>query len=450
MSRLRVQIPPSFLAERKYAVDVLLRDFLGLDYELEVRPDSRDYLIDTGRGRLIVSDGFFGTFDERAGYLDARNLPARIRLVPHPFEPKENLALIHGSDEFSVGESEIRCGLDLFASAFFMLTRWEEKVNPRRDVHNRFLAEYSLAGAAALLDRPIVNEYVELVFSSLQRLGFSGERKARAFKTIASHDVDWPRHWTVRHTAITCAGDLLKRRAPLTALKTAGRFATTALSLSPDPYDTFDWLMDLSDRSGVQSNFNFMTGRTSPHDPPFSFRPRRLRPLLQRVHERGHGIGFHPSYHAYDDRGLWGKEWRRLSGISPQPITVGREHYLRFAAPDTWQIWEDHGMEWDSTLGYADREGFRCGTCYDYPVFNFETRRILKLRELPLTAMDGTLVRYRKLSPEETASSLRRLQSQVKRYRGTFMLLWHNSNLSGPDWLPYRRVYEDFLSTSRT
>ena len=41
-------------------------------------------------------------------------------------------------------------------------------------------------------------------------------------------------------------------------------------------------------------------------------------------------------------------------------------------------------MEFDSTLSYADKEGFRCGVCYDFPVFDFLERRQLKLREFPL------------------------------------------------------------------
>ena len=101
-------------------------------------------------------------------------------------------------------------------------------------------------------------------------------------------------------------------------------------------------------------------------------------------------------------------------------------------------------MEWDSTLGYADREGFRCGTCYAFPVFDVGARKPLRLRERPLVAMDATLVGYRKLDPEAAAASLAGLRAECKKYGGTFMLLWHNSNLDGT-WLPYRDVYRDAL-----
>ncbi|MEO6771872.1 MAG: hypothetical protein ABI467_02490, partial [Kofleriaceae bacterium] len=153
---------------------------------------------------------------------------------------------------------------------------------------------------------------------------------------------------------------------------------------------------------------------------------------------------FHPSYNAYADPELWKLEYDRLARLAPAPVVGGREHYLRFAVPETWRIWDANGMEWDSTLGYADREGFRCGTCYEFPVFDVRAGRRLRLRERPLVAMDATLVGYRKLDPAATAAVLAGLRAECKKYGGTFMLLWHNSNLDGA-WLPYRDVYRDAL-----
>ena len=52
------------------------------------------------------------------------------------------------------------------------------------------------------------------------------------------------------------------------------------------------------------------------------------------------------------------------------PRSEDRQHYLRWRAPTTWQNWEDAGLDYDSTVGYADHVGFRAGTCYEYPIFN--------------------------------------------------------------------------------
>ena len=46
-------------------------------------------------------------------------------------------------------------------------------------------------------------------------------------------------------------------------------------------------------------------------------------------------------------------------------------------------------MEWESSLGFPEKEGFRCGTCFEYSVFNIHKRKKLILKEKPLIVMDG-------------------------------------------------------------
>ena len=76
---------------------------------------------------------------------------------------------------------------------------------------------------------------------------------------------------------------------------------------------------------------------------------------------------------------LFIKDKERIENIIEQKLTFGRAHYLRFEIHATWQIWEDANMEWDSSLSYADKEGFRCGVCYPYSVFDILTRNKLNL-----------------------------------------------------------------------
>lgn len=63
----------------------------------------------------------------------------------------------------------------------------------------------------------------------------------------------------------------------------------------------------------------------------------------------------HPSYQASFDAEVWQQEFARLcAATNGIPITGGRQHYLRFRAPDTWRMWEKAGLAYDSTLSYAD------------------------------------------------------------------------------------------------
>jgi hypothetical protein len=161
---------------------------------------------------------------------------------------------------------------------------------------------------------------------------------------------------------------------------------------------------------------------------------------MKLIDERGHVIGFHPGYEAFDDEQVFRKELHSLEKYATKPILSGRQHFLRFSNPRTWQMWESCGLEEDSTLGFAEIPGFRCGICHDYPVFDLESRNMLKLRELPLVLMDVTLAQYQKLTPEAGLDNIRYFHRTVKQFGGVLTLLWHNSSWNTPDWQPWKHV----------
>ncbi|WP_427365245.1 hypothetical protein [Candidatus Caldatribacterium saccharofermentans] len=109
----------------------------------------------------------------------------------------------------------------------------------------------------------------------------------------------------------------------------------------------------------------------------------------------------------------------------------GRQHYLRWENPVTWQIWDEVGLDYDATLGFADHVGFRCGTCREFPVFDLKARRALRLREIPLMVMDATLLedRYMGLKPEQALEQIEKLSNICHCFCGSFSLLWHNTSL---------------------
>lgn len=105
-------------------------------------------------------------------------------------------------------------------------------------------------------------------------------------------------------------------------------------------------------------------------------------------------------------------------------------HYLRWEHPTTMYGWVQAGMSYDSTLGYADKPGFRCGTCFEYPAFDVVRDQILPLRIRPLVAMDQTFLgaHYMALSAgEEAFDAFFRIKNACRQVGGVFSLLWHNS-----------------------
>ena len=163
-----------------------------------------------------------------------------------------------------------------------------------------------------------------------------------------------------------------------------------------------------------------------------------------------HEIGLHPSFNTYLDKQQLKREFDNLLSTSEalgirQDCWGGRQHYLRWRAPDTWQHWDDVGLNYDTTVGFADHVGFRAGTCREFPVFNVETRTALKLIERPLVVMEGTLLgaQYMNEDAEQALDWITRLADTCRRFDGNFTLLWHNSMLFTAR---LRALFEDAVS----
>ena len=339
--------------------------------------------------------------------------------------------------------NQIICGIDIFASSFFMLSRWEEYVNKTRDIHNRFPANASLAFKFNFLDRPIVNEYIEMLWNMLKKLGIKQDRKKRKFEFVLTHDVDVAyKYISFFSGSREIVGDIVKRKNPILAIKNFSNKILTHLNLKKDPFDTYDYLMDVSEKVGVKSYFFLHSSSSAKQD---KNNDKFLKQIANKIKKRGHFLGYHPSYDAYNDFELFIKDKEKIENIVEQKLDIGRAHFLRFEIPTTWQIWEDAKMKWDSSLSYADKEGFRCGVCYPYSVFNIITRKKLYLKEKPLIVMEGSFVTYQPdITPKEMKNKIIDLIKIVKKYNGEFVFLWHNSSFNG-NWKKFEFIYEEVL-----
>lgn len=445
---IKIIIPNNNLNERQYIIDIIFDEFLGLEYKFEVGSKNlQAYNIELENGkRLIIEDHFFNNFPEGLEYLKESNVPKKIEYIKNEFTPEEDIPVIYGTNTLITTyqpSKTIQSGIDIFASSFFMLARWEEFVNKNRDKHNRFSVTESLAFKNNFLDRPIVNEYIEMLWSMLVYLGINQKRKKRQFNFVLTHDVDNPLRYTnLKSTIREIMADIIKRKD----IKSAIRKTKVLLKIEKDPFDTFDYLMDISEKIGTKSYFFFMGEGVTQYDNRYKCGDPFVQKLIQKIKKRKHHIGIHPTYDAYNNLLQFKKEKKELEKELNSSILFGREHYLRFEVPTTWQIWEDSGMEWDSTLSYASQEGFRCGVCYEYSVFNILTRKKLKLKEKPLIVMDGSIVMYQpNMSIVEIETKINNLIYKTKKYNGQFVFLWHNSNFNTPEWKKYQNIYEKVL-----
>lgn len=443
-----MRIPKNNFFERKYIVDTIFNNFLGLEYTLQENEYSQHWEIKLCNGtKLIFEDHFFSKFLNDLEYMKFENIPQGIEYAKNRFTPEEDIPVIYGNIKCEVENQKITCGIDIFASCFFMLTRWEEYVNKNRDIHDRFSATQSLAYKENFLDRPVVNEYLEMLWNMLVFLGCEQTRRERHFTFYLTHDVDAPLKYTSWRSGLKeIIGDVIKRKNPRLAFQHLFQKIKAHLNVKNDPFNTFDSLMDIAESCGTKNYFFFMGQGLSKYDNYYKSNDLFIQKLAQKIKQRKHFIGIHPTYEAYNKSEQFLKEKKELEDNLRTQITFGRHHYLRFEIPTSWQIWEEQNMEWDSTLCYADKEGFRCGVCYEYNTFNFLSRKKLHLKEKPLIAMEVSFTAYQPdINACDMEHKIKVLINTVKKYNGDFVFLWHNSSFNTPQWAQYQHIFTDVL-----
>ncbi|MCF8404796.1 MAG: polysaccharide deacetylase family protein [Bacteroidales bacterium] len=430
---IRVYIGRGFRYEKEYVIDVLLHEFLGLDYEI-IEADSHEYrIVLENENEVCFSDAFFSRLDENESYFLRENIPEQIKISSNQFTHSENLFILFGDDQFIQKANYIKAGLDIFASSFFMLTRWEEIANPVRDEHGRFPDEANLAIKLGFAHRPVVNEYLEFLWNLMHEMGIKQERKKLSFIPYITHDIDDLHKFDSFGKFAREAGKDIIRRKSLKSLKqTLFDYIGIRAGRKKDNFHSFDFFMNISEKYGQKSYFYFIPGHRHEEDVRYSIDDPVLPPVLEEISRRGHTVGLHASYCSYNSREDFREELKRLREIFPG-ISEGRQHYLRFQNPLTWQLWEENELEIDSTLGFTNTCGFRSGVCLTYPVFDVVYRKRLNLYERPVTVMEVAL---RKMYPglSEFESGFLDVLKVVMKYRGEFVLIWHNSSLNHYDW----------------
>ncbi len=315
--------------------------------------------------------------------------------------------------------------LDLVAAMFLMLTRWEESHHPGPADHfGRPLAENSLAARQGFLDRPVLDEWALVVRAWLCAVAPGWAAEPHSFGVVMTHDVDHPQRypslWRVVRGGI---GELLLRsHCPLEAVRELRRGLAGWRDSNADPYvQAIRAQMARDESLGLRGAFHFMTASPSWRDEGYDLGASPCRELVAEIRERGHEIGWHPGFHTADDPERFAAEKKRMDDFLGSTDYGGRQHYLRWSPETSWDLWDRHGLAYDSSIGYANAVGFRCGTCHPFECFSLADDRALPLEERPLIIMDCAV-------PADEPELPGRLLRRAKAVSGRPVVLLHNAH----------------------
>jgi hypothetical protein len=264
------------------------------------------------------------------------------------------------------------------------------------------------------------------------------ERKSRRFKVIPSHDIDLPSfYYTCGARGKVRYGLERMRKGDFVKL---GSVVAEAIRYprggwKRDPFDTLGWIMDESEAAGLTSTFFYIPEQTDQDkDPGMPLDHPQVERQWLEIGRRGHELGVHPGFNTYrsPERMASGVDLvrRQFTKLGLKQSHLGsRQHCLRWCAGTTARLLAENEISYDTTLGFADQAGFRCGVCYEFPMYDLRNRVELAMWQYPLVVMDCSVVdeRYMGLGPgAEAFDFIKGLKEECRKYAGSFTILWHN------------------------
>lgn len=329
---------------------------------------------------------------------------------------------------------------DIFASVFYLISRYEEYLPTKKDAHGRYDAHNSIAYKHGFIERPLVDEYAMLIKKILQEKYPDLIFNERDFRFIPTFDID-------NAFAFLYKGFWRGFSASLFSLVTF-KFKAFAHRIrvitkkQPDPFDTFDWIKKVHTKFKLRPILFFLLGDYGKYDKNIPYDSEKMYSLINDCTSWS-DIGIHPSYHTPLQPNKLKAEIKRLNTINNQITTKSRQHFLRLLMPIAYQNILQTTIKEDYTMGYAPVVGFRASTCTPYYFFDLKKDERTLLKVYPFCFMDSTWKYYLQEEDANAIHKIKELIESVYAVKGTFITLFHNDTFEENVW---KETYETMLN----
>ncbi|MBK8952023.1 MAG: hypothetical protein IPM85_06635 [Chitinophagaceae bacterium] len=286
---------------------------------------------------------------------------------------------------------------DIFAASFYLLSRYEEYLTHQKDEYGRYSHTNSLAYTEGFLNLPLVNIWIkdlkQVINAQFPNFPTSNNQ---LFTFIPTYDID--EAWAYKNKVWwRNTGGALRDVLKGDLKRVATRLNVIRGKLQ-DPYDTYEWLDTLNEKYNLNPVYFFLAankkGKFDKNISPANFQWQKL----VKRHSEKYAAGIHPSWRSGDEPELLKSEITILEMISERKIVGSRQHYIRFAFPETYRKLLEAGITEDYSMGYGSINGFRASVATHFIGMIWKRKKkhlyslILSVSWMPIHIMNISLL----------------------------------------------------------
>ena len=333
---------------------------------------------------------------------------------------------------------------DIFAAAFFLVSRYEEYLSFQPDIYGRFPHQASLAFRENFLNIPLVNYWLEDFKNALRTKFPELIFRRKDFKFIPSYDIDIAYSYKYK--------GLKRNLGGFCKSLIQGEWAylldrwDVLFNKKKDPFDSYEWLDSLHLYCRTRAYYFFLLAKKAAGvDKNISPGNLQMHSLIA-YHAGGYTVGIHPSWQSGDEEAVLMEEVDQLAAITGVPVRYSRQHYIRMNLPQTYRRLIDVGIEKDFSMGYGSANGFRASIASSYYWYDLKAEKKTSLMLFPFCFMDSNAFYVDRLQPQAAFTELMGYYRKIKEVNGLMVTVWHN-NFFGTDpmFAGWKEVYEVFL-----
>ena len=344
---------------------------------------------------------------------------------------------------FATGERSA-LPFDIFASSFYLLSRYEEYLPHVKDDYGRFLASESLAYKHKFLEQPVIDIWAYKLKAVLKERFPDYQFPTRQYKVLPVIDVPVAYYFKYKGLLRTVGGTLNDLRR--FKLKQLYLRYLVLMGFKRDPYDTFKWIIRKQKTCDFKFMVLFLIGDFSTFDKNINTNKKEFVSLIKSVADYC-DVGIKASYFALDDVEILKKEKLKMESITHNTLKAVRHSFSKLNLPISYRNLVELEINQDFTMGYIDTLGFRAGTCTPFQFYDLDYEVQTPLKINPYQCLDFALLKYD--SELDKTEHLQKLINEVKAVNGTFIPVFHNYAFSDlVRWKGFRKLFNLILESA--